>query len=80
MHWQYYNNTVPVKRREIPDNAISRGFQNFSNLPLSHLTACQPVCQPACQTAGRPTSTRSMAPDFSHNKGNCVQFTKLLFQ
>ena len=34
----------------------------------------------ACQPAIRQASTRSMPPDFSHNKGNRVRFTKLLFR
>ena len=33
-----------------------------------------------CLPAIRPTSTRGMVPDFSHNEDNCIQFTKLLFQ
>ena len=37
-------------------------------------------CLPAGLPAVRPTSTRSMVPDFSHNKGNRVPFTKLLFR
>ena len=42
----------------------SRGFQNFSNLPLFRLTACLP----AYQADVRPTSTRSMSPDFHTTK------------
>jgi len=34
---------------------------------------------PTCQPAVRPDSTSAMALDFSHKKGNLVQFAKLLF-
>ena len=47
-----------------------RSVENFK--PTSIWSDCRP--------AVRPTSTRSMAPDFSHNKGNHVRFTKQLFQ
>ena len=53
-------------------NAICREFLKLSDLPVFHLTAGLPAI--------RPTSTRSMAPDFSHNKGNRVRFTKMLFR
>ena len=38
------------------------------------------VCLPAGLPAVRPGCARCMAPDFSHNKGNHVGFTKLLFR
>ena len=44
-------------------------FKN-SNLATSISSDCQP--------AVRPTNIRSMAPDFSHNKGNRIRFMKLL--
>ena len=52
-------------------------FQIFLTACLPAWSACLPACRTACQPAVRPTSTWSMAPDFSHNKGNRVHFTKL---
>ena len=52
-------------------------FKNFEN----HLDfVCRPASLPVSQPAIRPGSTRCMAPEIQHNKGNPVAFTKLLFQ
>ena len=42
-------------------------------------SAKRPAKLPACLPAVRPGSTMARAPIFSHNKGNCIVFTKLLF-
>ena len=47
---------------------MMQSVENFKNFQIL-LAAGLPAI--------RPTSSRSMAPDFSHNKGNRVQFTKL---
>ena len=39
-----------------------------------------PACLPASWLALRPGCARCMAPEFLHDKGNHVRFTKLLFQ
>ena len=44
------------------------------NLPVFCLTACRTASLPALKP------TRSMALKLSHNNGNCIQFTKRLFQ
>ena len=40
---------------------------------------CKCLLNNACWPAVRPTSTRSMALDFSHNKGTHIRLTKVLF-
>ena len=66
--------TVPLLNSM--ENLTTRSVERFENFEIYQtefrLTAGLP--------AVRPTSTRSMAPDFSHNKGNRVRFTKLLFR
>ena len=73
IHWLLYDNNVPSL------NSVKiltvRSVENFKNFRTYQYLVWLPDCQPAI----RPTSTRSMAPEFSHNKGNRVRFTKLLF-
>ena len=58
------NNTVPSL------NAMKiLIMQSVENLKDSKSTSILSDCQPACR---KPTNTRSMAPDFSHNKGNRI--------
>ena len=52
-----------------------RPVYTFKNLNLAIF-----VCLTDCQPAVRPGCANAMAPVYSHNKGNCVRFTKLLFQ
>ena len=49
----------------------------FKNLKFTHISS---ISQPANYPAIRPSSTSATALEFLHNKGNCVEFTKLLFQ
>ena len=79
IHWLLYDNNIPSL------NSVKiltvRSVENFKVFePTSIWSDCQPASQTASLPAVRPTSTRSMATDFSHNKGNHVQFTKLLFR
>ena len=55
---------------------IFRSTANFKNFEIYLYFVCQPASQPAI----RPGSARCMAPDLSHNKGNHVGFTKMLFR
>ena len=72
-----YDNNVPSL------NSVKiltmRSVENYKILKSTSIWSDCWGCLPACLCI-KPTSTRSIAPDFSHNKGNCVQFTKLLFR
>ena len=73
IHWLLYDNNVPSL------NSVKiltvRSVENFKNFRTYQYLVCLPASLPAI----RPTSTKSMAPDVSHNKGNRLRFTKLLF-
>ena len=55
------------------------GTQNLKFLTLQHFV-CLTAFRLAYQPAVRPVSTIARAPVLSHNKGNHIRFTKLLFQ
>ena len=57
-----------------------RSTTNFKNLKFTRISsASQLASQPASQPAVRPGSASATALEFPHNKGNRVEFTKLLF-
>ena len=70
MHWLHYDNNVPsLNTMKILTSAIGREFLNPLVFGL-----------PARLPTIKPSSTRSMAPEFSHNRGNYIRFTKPLFR
>ena len=75
IHWLLYDNNIPsLNSMKILTVQSVENFKIFE--PNSILSDCLPACLPAI----RPTSTMSMTPDLSLNKGNRVRFTKLLFR
>ena len=47
-------------------------FENFRNLPV--------FCLPACQPAIRPGCARCRAPEISHDKGNAADLRKCCYE
>ena len=78
IHCFLYDSNVPSLNSVIILTVCS--VENFKNFRTYQYLVYLPTCQPACLPAVRPTSTKSMVPDFSHNKSNCVRFTKLLLR
>ena len=73
MHWLGYNDAVSwlnvAKTRIFQPTAY---FENFKNLPVFRLPACQPAVRPGC--------ARCRAPEISHDKGNGGGFLKMSFR
>ena len=69
-----YNHAVPFL-----NDAKSRLFRSVATSIVFGIYLYF-VCQPACQPAVRPGSTRSTAPEISHNTGSGGGFTKMLFR
>ena len=72
MHSYCSNNAVTLLNEA--KSLKIRSIMNFKiqNLPAFHLPASQPAVRPGCANA--------TALECLHNKGNCIRFTKLLFQ
>ena len=71
MHWLGYNDAVSWL-----NEAKTRIFQPTANLKFPKFTCILSACQPAV----RPGCARCRAPEISHDKGNDVGFTKMLFR
>ena len=71
MHSYCSNNAVTVLNAA--KSLKIRSTMNFKNLKFTWISS-------ASQPAVRPGSASATAPEFLHNKGNRVGFTKLLFR
>jgi len=70
MHWHSYNNTVLLS------NAKKTGKFHYGIYHIIFKNSEFSTISSACHPAVRPGSASTVAPVFSHNKGNCRLFTK----